>query len=153
MATTALPIRELSANVQFDAASAQKAFFEVVESKQQQAFSNLKIWYMTRRLGRRMRRLVVSQGSLIEYLRKIPVESVFVGDYSKVAGDLDRIVSMTNALLDDAYQLPVQCTSIWAEKLDKMADLNEYIGSFVESFRIAADGTCTALPADIAHRV
>jgi hypothetical protein len=153
MATTALPIRELSANVQYEAASAQKAFWGVVESKQQQAYFHWMIWFMTRKLGHRMGRLVVSQEKLIEHLRKVPVENVSAADYSKVGGDLDRLVSMTEALLADSYQLPDRCTAVWSDRLDKIAGLNGYIESFAESFRVAGDETCTALLAEVTRRI
>jgi len=153
MATAALPIRELSANVQYDAASAQKAFFEVLESKQQEALFNWVIWYTTHRFNRRMGRLLMSQGKFVKSLRCVPVDSIAPTDLLKVSSDLDRIVSMTDSLLADAYLLPEQCLSVWRKKLEAISDQNGYIESFAESFRIASDETCTALLAEVARKV
>jgi hypothetical protein len=153
MATVALPIRELSANVQYEAASTQKAFWEVVESKRRQFYFDLMVRYMTRRLDRRMGRLLVSQEALIEHLREVPTDSISHEDFSKVANDLDRIVAMTTALVDDSYDVPHPFLEIWRPKLEKISDLNGYLDSFAESFRIASDETCTALLADMVRKV
>jgi len=153
MATVALPIRELSANVQYEAASAQKAFWEVVESKRRQYLFDLMVRYLTRKLDSRMGRLIVSQEALIEHLRQVPTDSISYEDFSKVANDLDRIVAVTAALVDDSYNVPQPFLEVWRPKLEKISDLNGYLDSFAESFRIASDETCTALLADLARKV
>jgi hypothetical protein len=153
MATIALPIRELSATVQYDAASAQKAFWEVVESKRREALFDFVIYYMTRRLNRRMTRLAKSQSELVERLRQLPAERMAAPEFSKVADDLFRIVAMTDSIAADCYEMPDQCTDVWRSNLEKVADQSNHIESFAETFRIAANETCTALLADIAQKV
>ena len=153
MATAALPIRELSANVEYEAASAQKAFWEVVESRRRQAYFNLAVWYLTRKLDCRMARLVEGERNLIEHLRKIPIETMSGLDFSKVADDLNRIVSTTNAILADSYEMPERCIAVWRLNLETVGDLSTHLESFAEAFRTAADESCTALFADIAKKV
>lgn len=153
MATTALPIRELSANVQYDAASAQKAFWEVVEEKRHEAAFSIMFRFYVHRLNRRMDRLANSQQDLIESLRKIPAEKMSAADFTKVADDLYRIVAMTESMIDDCYEMPPVCMNAWRANLEKIADLTSHLESFAESFRVAADETCTALLADIAQKV
>jgi DNA-directed RNA polymerase subunit F len=153
MATIAIPIRELSANVQFDAASAQKAFWEVVEEKRREAAIHILLRYLTNKLNRRMERLANSQRDLVEHLRKIPAEKMSAAEFTKVSDDLYRIVAMTESMVDDCYEMPPSCIDAWRANLEKVANLSSHLENFAESFRIAADDTCTALLADIAQKV
>jgi hypothetical protein len=153
MATATFPIRELSATVQYDAASAQKVFWEVVESKSRNAQIDLTVWYLTRRLDRRMGKLIVSQRSLIQHLRDMPHERFTSAEFVKVADDLYRIVSMTDSLIGDAYEMPERCLKVWRTNLEQVGDLSSHLESFAESFRIASDETCTALLADLAQKI
>ena len=153
MATTALPIRELSANVQYDAASAQKAFWEVVEEKRREAAFNFLLRLSMRRLNHRLERLSGSQRALVESLRKIPANKMSTADFTKVADDLYRIVGMTESMIDDFYEMPPSCIDAWRDNLETVAGLTSHLESFAESFRVAADATCTALLADIAQKV
>lgn len=153
MATAALPIRELSANVQYDAARAQKVFWEVVESKRHNAYIQIQVLFLTHRLDRRMGKLAVSQASLVNHLRKIPLDSMSSVDFTKVADDLYRIVSMTDSLIDDAYEMPDHCLKVWRANLEKVSDLSSHLESFAESYRMASDEACTALLADLVQKI
>jgi hypothetical protein len=153
MATTSFPIRELSANVQYDAASAQKAFWEVVEDKRREATFNFLLRMSVRRLNRRLERLSDSQEKLVESLRNIPANKMSAADFTKVADDLYRIVAMTESMIDDCFEMPPTCVNTWRVNLEKIAGLTSHLESFAESFRVAADETCTALLADIAQKV
>jgi len=153
MATTALPIRELSANVQYDAASAQKAFWEVVEEKRREAAFNVILRLLVYKLNRRLDRLSDSQCNLVETLRKVPTDKMSAAEFTKVSDDLYRIVAMTESMIDDCHEMPQLCIDGWRANLEKVAGLTSHLESFAESFRVAADATCTALLADIAQKV
>jgi hypothetical protein len=153
MATATFPIRELSANVQYNAASAQKAFWEVVQEKRHEAAFNILLRVSVHRLNRRLERLSESQRDLIESLRKIPAQRMSAAEFTKVADDLYRIVTMTESMIDDFYEMPQLCIDAWRSNIEKVADLTSHLESFAESFRVAADETCTALLANIAQKV
>lgn len=153
MATAALPIRQLSAHVQYDAACAQNVFWEVVEAKRQNAYIQIQIWLLTHRLDRRMGKLAESQRSLVDNLRKIPRDNMSSADFTKVADDLYRIVSMTDSLIADAYEMPDRCLNVWRANLEEVGDLSSHLDSFAESFRMASDEACTALLADLVEKI
>ena len=153
MATATFPIRELSATVQYDAASAQKVFWEVVESKQREAIIDIAVWYLTRRLDRRMGKLIASQKCLVDHLGKMGHQGTTSAEFVKVADDLYRIVSLTDALIADACEMPNVCLKVWSAKLEQVGSLSSHLESFAESFRMAADETCTALLADLAEKI
>jgi hypothetical protein len=153
MATATFPIRELSATVQYDAASAQKVFWEVVESKRRDAYINIQVWYLIHRLDRRMATLIASQQSLVTQLTAMNHENMPSVEFVKVADDLYRIVSMTDSLIADSYEMPERCLKVWRAKLEEVGNLSSHLESFAESFRMAADETCTALLADLAQKI
>jgi hypothetical protein len=153
MATAAMPIRELSATVQLNAASAQKAFWEVMESKQRETIFVLLARFLTHRLNRRLARLLKSQSELIEALRQISVEELSAAEFTRVADELSRIVGMTDSMILDCYDMHEICVGAWRTNLEKVSDQSGHLESFAESFKMAADQTCTALLASIAQKV
>jgi hypothetical protein len=153
MATMVLPIRELSADVQLRAASVQKAFWDVAEKKTREVHFDIWLTYKTHSLNRSMAGLIAAQEGLLSSLQNFPVERLSADAVGKVAGDLERIVSMTNSYLDDVHQLPESCLGVWRPKLEAMADLSSHIDNYAESFRMAIDDACCAFLADIARNV
>jgi len=153
MAAMALPIRELSACVQYEAAYAQKTFWEVAEGKMRATSFDVMLWVKTRQLAHAMEKLATLQRMLIDRLRTMDCSQYDADTFDRIASDLERIVSMTNSLVDDAYRMPQQCVSVWTPKLEAISDLTAHIDNFAESFRIASDEACTALLADIAEKI
>lgn len=153
MAAMALPIRELSACVQYEAAYAQKTFWEVAEGKMRAANFDVMLWVKTRQLSNAMGKLADLQRTLIGHLRTMDCTQYDADTFDRIACDLERIVSMTNSLVDDAYRMPQQCVSVWTPKLETLSDLTAHIDNFAESFRVASDEACTALLADIADKI
>jgi hypothetical protein len=153
MAAMALPIRELSASVQYEAAYAQKTFWKVVEGKTRAATFDVNLWLQTRLLSHALGKLADLQSDLIECLKVKDCHEFDAKTFDKIAKDLERIVSMTYALVDDTQSMPEQCTTFWRPRLDLIADRTAYIDNFAESFRIASDEACTALLANIAEKI
>lgn len=153
MATMALPIRELSASVQYEAAYAQKTFWKVFDGKARAATFDLSLWVQTRLLSHAMGKLADLQGTLIECLMAKDCREFDASTFDKVASDLERIASMTYSFLDDAYSMPEHCVAVWRPRLAVLADRTAHIDNFAESFRIASDEACTALLADIAEKI
>lgn len=154
MATMALPIRELSAYAQYEAASAQKTFWEVAEAKARAASFDVALWMKTRSLSGAMVRLADTQQKLIDCLAKDNFDHFDAGTFDKIAGDLERLVSMTYSFVDDMYHTSSEdCLAVWRPKLDRIYELTNHLDNYAESFRIASDDACTALLADIATKV
>jgi len=151
MAAMALPIRELSASVQYEAAYAQKTFWKVVDGKARAATFDVALWVQTRRLSHAMGKLASLQGTLIDCLKEC--QQFDANTFDKVAHDLERIVSMTYSFLDDAYGMPEKCVAVWRPQLDVIADRTAHLDNFAESFRIASNEACTALLANIAEKI
>jgi len=153
MAAMALPIRELSASVQYEAAYAQKTFWKVVDGKARAATLDVTLWVQTWQLSHDMGKLASLQGTLIEHLKARDCRQFDATTFDKVASDLERIVAMTYSLLDDAYAMPGKCVTVWRPQLDIIAERTAHIDNFAESFRIASDEACTALLANIAEKI
>lgn len=153
MATMVLPIRELSADVQLRAASVQKRFLDIAEAKAQAVHNDMMMTLKSHVLNRSMARLVGAQERLIRSLEDFPVQELSAEAVGKVAGDLERLVSGANSLLDDIYQMPEPCLGLWRPKLEAMADLNGHIDNYAESFRIAFDDACSAVLAEMATKI
>lgn len=159
MATAALPIRELSADVQFQAADAQKTVLSVVESKRRGAsfivavLVSAVVHLKVLELNKKFERLADSQWKLIDSLQQIPVEQMSSADFTKVADDLGRIVADTNSVIDDSYAMPEKILRVWRANLEVVQNRASHLESIAESFRIAADDTCTALLADVARNM
>ena len=111
------------------------------------------LWFKTRVLSLAMGGLLASQESLLKRLKGSSSDGFPPEVYGKLANDLRNVVSLTNSFIDEAYDMPVECLSLWAPRLEKIADLNGYLDNFAETFRIASDDACTALLADIAVKV
>jgi len=148
----ALPLRELSVTVQREAVSAQMAYWSLAEDVGQKRFQFV-LWLKTRTLNSAMERLVEKQQSLLDLLRQGPQAQFGPEVFLKIANDLGNVVSLTNSFIDEAYDMPVDCLSVWSPRLEKISDLNSYLDNFAESFRIAADEACTALLADMANKI
>jgi len=153
MCTMALPLRELSVNVQREAVSAQQAYWSLAEERLAHRRSQVIQWVKTRSLNSAMGRLVERQQSLIDLLRQAPAAPFGAELFLKIANDLDNVVSLTNSFVDEAYDMPTGCLSVWSPRLEKISDLNNYLDNFAESFRIASDEACTALLADMADKI
>jgi len=153
MAAMALPIRELSASVQYEAAYAQKTFWKVVDGKARAATFDVALWIQTRLLSHAMGKLASLQGALIDCLKAKDFQEFDAKTFDKIASDLERIVSMTYSLLDDAYGMPEKCVAVWRPQLDLIADRTAHLDNFAESFRVASDEACTALLANIAEKI
>jgi len=153
MAAMALPIRELSASVQYEAAYAQKTFWKVVDGKARATTFDVVLWVEARLLSRAMSKLASLQGTLIEHLTAKDCQGFDTSTFDKVASDLERIVSMTHSFLDDAYEMPEKCLAVWRPQLDLIADRTAHLDNFAESLRIASNEACTALLADMATQI
>ncbi len=152
MATMALPLREMSVNVQREAVSAQMAYWSLAEDVAHRRFQ-LFLWVKTRTLNNSMGRLVEKQQTLIDCLRAAPTSRYTPEVFAKVANDLDNVVSLTNSFIDEAYDMPDTCLSVCTPRLENISELNGYLDNFAESFRIASDAQCTAALAAIARGV
>ena len=153
MATMALPIRELSASVQYDAARVQNTFWKVVDRKTRAATFDVGLMLQAKILSYVMGRLVTSQSKLIDRLKALDSSSFDEATFDKVACDLERIVALTNSFLSDAYAMPSKCVDVWRLQLEQISDLSCHIDNFSESFRIASDDACTAVLAHIAEKI
>src|SRR5437868_4429455 len=138
MATMALPIREMSADVQFQAADAQKRFWAIMEAKTSKVHLGIIVWLQVRSLNRSMGRLIERQKILLKRLQQSQGQRFTPDLYEKVGCDLQRLAGQTDSLVEDTYEMPEQCLSVWREKLETISDLSAHIDNFGESFRIAA---------------
>ena len=152
MATAAFPIRELSADVQFEAAYAQKAFWSVADGVQRGQF-HLRLWYKTQQLNGSMDRLIEGQQRLIACLQNADMAQFTLDDFGKQASDLERLVAMTTAFVDAASEMPEKCVSVRRPKLETISELAGHLDNFAESFRIASNQECTAALAKVARGV
>jgi len=161
MATAVLPIRELSADVQVQAADAQRGVLCVVESKRRERdalfvsvlVSMFVIFLKVRELDRSFGKLAETQQKLIGMLEAFSSKQLEAPDFAKVGDDLSRIVADTSAVINDAYEMPDSIVRKWATRLELVQEHNSHIESISESFRIAADETCVALLADMAQTI
>jgi hypothetical protein len=153
MAAMALPIRELSASVQYEAAYAQKTFWKVVDAKARERTFDLVLWVYTKQLWHSLGKTAELQRTLIGLLQGKDFSRFDADAFDKIACDLERIVSLTNALLDNTHTMPEKCVAIWSPRLEEIADLTAHIDNFAESFRIASDEACTALLANMASQI
>lgn len=148
----ALPVRKLSANVQYDAAATKQALWEVAELPQTHTWATRR---KLRTLDRLLDRLMDTMGRLISCLsRDTQVEEFSAEAAATIANDIAVGVQLTDALLDGLPEaLCENCLRECAEKIERLRDLNDHLDNFAESFRIAQSETCTALLASIAHGV
>jgi hypothetical protein len=153
MAAMALPIRELSASVQYEAAYAQKTFWKVVDAKARERTFDFVLWVHTKQLWHSMGKTADLQRNLIVLLQGKDFGRCDADAFDNIARDLERVVSLTNALLDNTYTMPDRCVAVWRPRLEEIADLTAHIDNFAESFRIASDEACTALLANIAEKI
>jgi hypothetical protein len=152
MATMALPIRELSADVQYEAAYAQKTFWKVVETKPKTSLNPL-VWVQSLLLSKAVSNILGLDRTLIGLLKDEKVGNFDAETFDKIASDLERIVSMTYSFIDDAHKLRPDCVNKLRSRLEELSDLTAHLDNFAESFRAASDEACTALLADIAAKV
>lgn len=148
MATMALPIRELSASARYQAARAEKTFWEVVESKARAARIELWVKVKIYSLDRSMGGLIEKQDTLLAMLRNFGADDMPQQVLGMVAGDLELLTAMTDAFIEATQGAPQQCLDVWGTKLEKIAERSAYIDNYAESFRIASDEACTAILAD-----
>lgn len=158
MATAALPIRELSADVKFAAATANKTFWDVVETKNRkqpflQGIVDGFVHFLVHKLDRQLAKLVTGERQLIDRLEALSVADLTEDDYLRIADDIQGIVSLTNSLVEEAYAMPEVCLSAWRSNLQKIEEATSQIDSFVESFRMASDEACMALLADLSRQI
>ncbi|MFI5109458.1 MAG: hypothetical protein ACHP78_11490 [Terriglobales bacterium] len=144
MATMALPIRELSASVECDAASAQKTVLKVLESVSSKR-TDVLIWMKTRQLDHKLVSLIDREQDLITKLQNLDTSALTTDWLEKFACDLDRIVSLTESMVDDMNEMPPRCVNVWSPKLKKLDELARYIDNIAESFHVAADPECATL--------
>lgn len=158
MATAALPIRGLSANVKVVAASANKTFWDVVETRQRREPMLRALWaacvhYLIHKLDRKLARLIARERELIARLEALSLDALSDGDFLAIAEDIQGIISLTNSLVEEAYSMPDICLSTWRPTLRELEAATSHLDNFVESFRMAADDACTALLADMARQI
>ena len=153
MAAMALPIRELSASVQYEAAYAQKTFWKVVDAKARERTFHFVLWVYTKQLWHSMGKTADLQRTLVGLLQGKDFSRCDADAFDNIARDLERVVSLTNALLDNTYSMPDRCVAVWRPRLEEIADLTAHIDNFAESFRIASNEACTALLANIAEKI
>jgi hypothetical protein len=153
MTAMALPIRELSADVQLEAAATQKKCLDIFEYIQVARLGVL-VWFKTRALDKSLDKLVSLQDELITRLQDDEALAKFTPEvFGRLASDLDRIVSLTYAVLEQTNEIPDQYAKVWRPKLARIADQTAHIDNFAESFHVASEETCTAVLADAARKV
>lgn len=152
MATMALPIRELSANVQYETAYAQKVFWNVAEGVKARKFQ-IVLRFKTHILTTAMSKLIVGQQDLISALQSADVNSYPADVCEKLASDISRLVNSTTAFVADASDVPSQCLQAWSGKLDVIYANAQHLDSIAESLYMAADPECKALLALAAEQV
>ncbi len=139
MATMVLPIRELSANVQLEAACAQK---QVVKA---QPRLGVFAWAKVRLVNYYLGKLVNGESDLIARLQSVDLSKFPSDALESLAGDLDRIVSLTDAVVDQANDMPNGFVEIWRPNLDAMEQHARHIDSIAESLHAETDPECMML--------
>jgi hypothetical protein len=152
MATMVLPLRELSVSVQREAVTAKTAYWSLAEDVTRKHLEFI-VWIKTQRLNHSLGRLIERQQSLISALQEAPTDQFPANMMVKLADDLGSVVSLTESFIIEAYDMPDGILNVWIGRLDRVAQLNSHLENFAESFRIASDGTCTALLAEVARSV
>lgn len=158
MATVALPLRGLSADVKVVAASANKTLWHVADKEHQSGFllrlicsvlSNVLIRWFTHKLAT----LVAREQKLIDRLNSTSMEELTDVDFLRLADDIQGIVLSTYALVDEAQDMLGPCKSARQSNLEKMRSAADHLDSIAESLRMAADDVCSSLLAELAHQI
>lgn len=141
MATMALPIQTLSADIQAEAASAQR---HIVRLQPRKRFQPM-VWVQTRIVDYYCCKVIDAEERLIEKLQSADFNRCTQEKLEELATDLDRIVSLTSAVIEKGYELPVEFGNPFKAKFDRLAELANHIDSFAESMHVAADAQCSGL--------
>lgn len=104
-------------------------------------------------INQSMGMVTISQAALIEALERVTEEQITTTNFQRIIGDLERVVSQGESAISDTYSAPAAMVTLWQKNLDLIAQQNRHIDSYVESFRVAFDETCSALLADMASRI
>lgn len=141
MATMALPIQTLSADIQVEAACAQK---QIVRLQPRKRLSFL-VWVQTRVIDHYCGKVITAEEQLISTLQAADFNRCNSEKLEELATDLDRIVSLTLAVIEKGNEMPVEFSNSFKPKFDRLAELANHLDSFAESMHVAADPQCTGL--------
>jgi len=146
MATMALQFRTLSADIQVEAACAQK---QIVRLRPRKARFSPRTWVqtliLTRIIGHYCGKLTSAEEQLVLTLQKCDFTAWTDASVKSLASDLDRIVSLSTAVIEKSRETPDGIVETLAPKLDRIAELTSYIDSIAESLHAEADPECMTL--------
>ncbi len=153
MAAMALPIRELSASVTVDAARTQVQCLDIAESSLRSGIVvSIKELWAAWRVDVCFDKLMGSQRNLVGHLQGLDTENFLAEDFIKLYTDLNNLTATTYSVVDSANEIPKYADE-WRPKLDAIAEMAAHVDNFAESYRVAADSTCTSLLATIADNI
>jgi hypothetical protein len=152
----AAPIRVLSNEVTIHTANAVTDFLELCQAADPASgYIALPPWlqHKVMSVNRSMGAIVDSQAALLIELAQVGPEQLTAPRFQKVIEDLERMVAQTESAVSDTYSAPETIVRLWQKNLNAVADQNSHIDSYLESFRVANDETCSALLANLAATV
>lgn len=150
------PIRGPINQVELSTANAVKEFFELCQAADPESGYVALPPDVQRRVvsvNESMGVVAEKQGDLIQLLDKVSQDDLASPSFQKVISDLERLVLQGDSAISDAYTAPDPIVKLWQKNLDLMSQRNSHIDSYVESFRITFDETCSSLLADLATKV
>ena len=139
MATMALPIQTLSADIQVEAARAQQ---EIVRLRPR---FHLIAWVQTRIVNRYCGKAIIAAEELVHTLQGADFAAAEKDFLKEIATDLDRIVSLMDAVVEKGSEMPCEYSHVWRPKFDKLSELASHFDSIAESLHVAADPKASAL--------
>ena len=144
MATLALPIRQLEYEIGLKAVKLQ---LEVSRARSSSSrFGQLiRIRWHVAQINRGFGDLIEKQKALIRLLQDTHVPNNITPELcAQISKKLDEVVCDVEKLLDRAAEMPPNILQYWKSNMEKLADQTGHLDSIAESFRVAADPSCTS---------
>jgi hypothetical protein len=150
------PIKVLSNDVSLQTATAVKEFFELCQAADPDSgYFALPADVQERvvALNRTIGRVSESQYKLLQALEQVSDEQVMQPEFAKIISDLGWLVAQVESAVSETYAAPRFVATLVRTNLETVADQNSHLDSYVESFRVAFDETCSALLADLGTKI
>jgi hypothetical protein len=141
MATMALPIQTLSADIQQEAACAQKQIVRLQPRQRHTLARFRQMWLIHYYCGK----AITAGERLISTLQCADFNYSTSAQLEELATDLDRIVSLTRAVVEKGHETQVNFGQSLHQKFDKLEELAGHFDSFAESLHVAADAHCESM--------
>jgi hypothetical protein len=155
MIVIAPSLKMLSNEVTLQTATAVKEFFALCQAAGPNYYvplpkaSQEKLVELNRTFGR----LAGSQSRLLNALELVTDDQVTSAEFAKVISDLGLVVAQVESAIVETYAAPEFVSVLLRNNLERVADQNSHLDSYVESFHVAFDENCSSLLADLGTKV